>query len=193
MNETASQTESPSNNLCIACGLCCTGHLFSHAKIKPTEIESTQDLGFNVFHSGSGAPAIQLPCHLWEGQCTIYTHPHKPSVCGNFECKLLQELEDEQVSLEEALSVVQQAKQFIQELEGLIPDGPTGNFRRLLFQHVKQLEQSTAPQETENMIRLKAGALFVLFVQRFGVTDLFNSSDRENSVQSASWGGESHI
>jgi hypothetical protein len=129
--------------------------------------------------SGPEKPVFRLPCPLWRGQCTIYTHPHKPSICSDFKCTLLKEIQAGQLQLDEALTVVQRAKQFIQELEVQIPDGQMINFRQRLLEFLNQLEVSTSHTEAVNELRLKAGALLVLFTKRFGVTGLFNTPEQE--------------
>lgn len=171
------ENESASSTLCKACGLCCTGHLFVNAEFKPHEIETTQALGFNVLQSNPEKPVFTLPCHLWKGQCTIYAHPQKPSICGDFKCKLLKEVEGEELALDDALAVVEQARQMILELEMQLPVGQDRNFRRRLFEYVNQLERSNSQTDTVKTFRLKAGVLLVLFAQRFGVTGLFNKPE----------------
>ena len=169
--------------MCKACGLCCTGHLFVNAEFKPDEIETTQALGFNVLQSDPEKPKFTLPCHLWKGQCTIYAHPQKPSICGDFKCKLLKEVEGEELSLDDALTVVQQARQMILELEMQLPAGQDRNFRRRLFEHVNKSERSSSRTNAIDKFRLKAGVLLVLFAQRFGVTGLFNKPEIEKSTE----------
>jgi len=183
MCETRQENEPASAILCKACGVCCTGHIFVTADLEPAEIETTQALGLNVLQSHPDKPVFRLPCPLWKGQCTIYTYPHKPSICGDFRCKLLREILDGQLQLNEALTVVQRAKQLIQELEGELHDKQVINFRRRLFEYVSQLERSTSHTEAGNTFRMKAGVLLVLFAQRFGVTGLFNTLEQEQSPQ----------
>lgn len=183
MTDLVQKSEPASATLCKACGSCCTGHLFTHASFKPSEVETTRALGLQVLQTNPDKPHFLLPCPLWEGHCTIYTHPNKPSICGNFKCKLLREMQDDSIPLAEALSVVQRAKQLIQELERQLPDGQHSNFRRRLFEYVDQLQRAASPTESENAFRLKAGVLLVLFAQRFGVKGLFNKSEQEMSAQ----------
>src|SRR4030095_17126719 len=42
---------SQANVLCRACGLCCTGHLFVWAKLRPAELDPAEALGLSVFRS----------------------------------------------------------------------------------------------------------------------------------------------
>lgn len=175
--------EPASATLCKACGLCCTGHLFVNAEFKLAQVETTRALGLNVLQTNPETPVFSLPCPLWKGQCTIYTHPHKPSICGDFKCKLLREVEEEQLGLDEALLVVQRTKQLINELDAQVPVGQSNNFRRHLFEYLTELEKSTSHTEAEKAFRLKAGALLVMYTQRFGVIGLFNKPEQEKSAQ----------
>lgn len=182
-NATILENEAASSTLCKACGLCCTGHLFINAEFKPHEIETTQALGFEVLQSNPEKPVFTLPCHLWRDQCTIYAHPQKPSICGDFKCNLLKNVEGEELPLGDALTVVQQARQMILELEMQLPAGKDRNFRRRLFEYANQLEQSSSRTNVMDKFRLKAGVLLVLFAKRFGVTGLFNESETEKPIE----------
>lgn len=179
MSETRSDNESASSTLCKACGLCCTGHMFINAEFTPPEVETTRALGLSVLQADPEKPVFQLPCPLWQGHCTIYNHPHKPSICGNYKCKLLKEVEGGQLDLSAALIVVEQAKGLIRELEPHLPASQDTNFRKRLFEYAKRLEAAVAQNNGENDFRLKTGALLVMFAKRFGVTGLFNKPGAE--------------
>jgi uncharacterized protein len=176
-------SETNSSSLCKSCGLCCTGHLFTNAPLNPTEFKPALTLGLELVQLQTQKTAFRLPCPLWEGQCAIYTHPLKPSICGDFNCKLLQEVEEEKLQLDDGLAVVRRTKQMIQELDGHLHSRQSNNFRRRLFEYVNQLEKSASPTDADNVFRLKVGVLLVLFAQRFGVTGLFNQPEQEQSAQ----------
>src|SRR5215213_3090354 len=111
--------ESQTSDLCKACGLCCTGHLFVWGKLKSNEINSAKALGLNVLGSGPKDRGFSQPCSLWDGECTIYTSSHYPHFCGLYKCKLLKELMDESITLSSAVIVVQDAKARIDEVKSL--------------------------------------------------------------------------
>src|SRR5215831_2880323 len=96
--------------LCKSCGLCCTGHLFIWAKLRPSELDPAEALGLTVFRSDPTQRGFSQPCPLWNGQCTIYNSPHYPHVCRAYQCKLLKEVLSGKISLLEALSIIEQAK-----------------------------------------------------------------------------------
>jgi len=158
--------ESEASLLCKSCGLCCTGHLFTWGKLRSAELKSAHALGLKVLGTEPNQRGFSQPCSLWAGQCTIYSSPDYPHFCGLYKCKLLKELMDESVTLPEALTVVQQAKGMIKEVDGLLPVSLNNNFRERL---VSQLEN---PGEKDLEFQEKARTLLVLYKDRFGVKDI---------------------
>jgi hypothetical protein len=178
-----STNKSPGNILCKSCGLCCTGHLFSWTKLRAAEMDSAEALGLNVLRSDPRQRAFSQPCPVWHGQCTIYTSPHYPRFCHTYKCKLLKEVLDENAALPAALIVVQEAKELIHELEGLLPRSPNNNFRERLVEHFENPESPNVSGRHEDMDldlrRLKARALLNLYENVFGVTDLVDNPIEE--------------
>ena len=163
--------ESDATTLCKACGLCCTGHLFAWAKLRSSEMESAKALGLNVLGSDPKSRGFSQPCPLWEGECTIYTSPQYPHFCGLYKCKLLKNVMDETAQLDDALTVVQQAKSMIQELEAFLPATSTTNFRERLISHIEH-EQNAEFQQ-------KAHALLLFYRDQFGVKDLVDNLEEK--------------
>ena len=171
--------ESPSTILCKSCGLCCTGHLFVWAKLKSAELSSAQSLGLHVFGSEPSQRGFSQPCPLWDGQCTIYTSPQYPHFCRTYKCKLLKEVLDESTSLPFALTVIQQAKEMIHDVESLLPNSPNPNFRERLVAQLEALEDSDRQQDMDLEFRQKADALLLFYEKVFGVKDLVDTPDEE--------------
>ena len=73
---------------------------------------------------------------------------------------------DESVTLPEALTVVQEAKGMIEEVDGLLPVSLNKNFRERL---VAQLEN---PGEKDLGFQEKARTLLLFYKDRFGVKDI---------------------
>jgi len=176
MDET---NESPATILCKSCGLCCTGHLFVWAKLRSSELESAQTLGLNVFGPDPDQRGFSQPCPLWAGQCTIYTAPQYPHFCSTYKCKLLKELIDESTSLPVALTVIEQAKDMIHDVESLLPGTPNPNFRERLVAELEALQDSDEQEDTNLEFRQKADALLLLYEKVFGVKDLVSKPDDE--------------
>jgi uncharacterized protein len=168
---------SPANILCRACGLCCTGHLFIWAKLRPSELDPAEALGMRVFRADPTQRGFSQPCPLWQGVCTIYASPHYPHICRAYRCRLLKEMLGETVSLPGALQTVEQAKAMIQELEAYLPASSQPNFRERLVARLAALERqktSSPPGDTDLEFQQKAAALLLYYEQVFGVTDVLD-------------------
>jgi len=179
MTGTDETSRSQGTILCKSCGLCCTGHLFSWVRLKSAELDPSQALGLNVIRSDPRQRGFTQPCPLWQGECTVYTSPHYPRVCRTYECKLLKEVVDENVPLPNALTVVQQAKEMIHELESLLPVSPNISFRERLVAHMEYLEGFAEQGNADLKFRLKADALLIFLEKYFGVNDFFDKSAEE--------------
>ena len=171
--------ESQANILCKSCGLCCTGHLFVWAKLRSSELDSARMLGLNVFGSDPSQRGFSQPCPLWDGQCTIYTSPQYPHFCRTYKCKLLKEVIDESTSLPAALTVIQQAKEIIHDMESLLPNSPNPNFRERLVLELEASQNSDEQDDTNLEFRQKADALLLFYEKVFDVKDLVSKPDEE--------------
>lgn len=177
INET---NESPANVLCKSCGLCCTGHLFIWSKLRSSELDSAEALGLRVFRSDPRQRGFSQPCPLWDGECTIYTSLHYPHFCRTYKCKLLKQVLDETTSLPHALTVIQQAKGMIHELEALLPSSPNPNFRERMVERLEELKSLKSPARQENKdvdFQLKARELLNVYEKVFGVKDVVDQPD----------------
>ena len=155
-------TESPANTLCKACGLCCTGHIFAWTKLRSPELDSIQALGVPVFREPERR-GFNQPCPLWQGVCTVYDTPNYPRFCHTYKCKLLKELLAETISLDNALPVIEQTHNLIQEVTALLPPSANPNFSERVLD---QLEHPNTPTELHSAIE----NLLVVYKSRFGVT-----------------------
>jgi len=172
MTKTEETDESQASILCRSCGLCCSGHLFSWAKLRSNELTSARGLGLNVFGSEPSQRGFSQPCPLWEGECTVYTSPHYPHACGTYKCKLLKEVLDETIPLTNALIVIQQTKEIIAELEMFLPVSPNTSFRERLVAHVEYLEESAKQENADVAFQQRATVLLIYYKKYFGVKDL---------------------
>lgn len=158
--------EAQANLLCKACGLCCSGHLFIWAKLRPAELDPAEALGMRVFRSDPNQRGFSQPCPLWKGQCGIYASPHYPHVCRAYRCKLLKDVLGEHITLSAALGLIGQAKAMIDEVEALLPASANNNFRERLVAWIEDPAQKTPEFQHQ------ADALRVFYAQIFGVHDL---------------------
>jgi hypothetical protein len=97
---------SASEQLCLSCGFCCDGTLFSSAPLRPTDPGSHP---LRIVTRDDGSRSLQQPCGaLVDLHCTIYTE--RPAVCRSYKCDLLVALESDEVSLNEAIEIVARVK-----------------------------------------------------------------------------------
>ena len=108
--------------LCQRCGLCCDGNLFSHVPLQRAEVAAARQSGLDVVELAGGAPALRQGCPALKGrQCSVYAE--RPEGCRRYGCRLYGALERREISLEEAVAVVEQAHGLLSAVEaGLGPD-----------------------------------------------------------------------
>ncbi len=91
-------------NICVNCGLCCDGTLFTFAKIRENEIIDPS-FDFNVSDS-DGKKGFKLGCcYLKDKTCTIYDRrPY--SICSRFKCKTLQSFTENKIDYAKAMEII---------------------------------------------------------------------------------------
>jgi Fe-S-cluster containining protein len=93
--------------LCQACGLCCDGTLFTRVPLAPDELVPEAALG--VVRTDTGARHVPQRCAALSGTvCRVYAQ--RPLACRRYECLLFGALCGGEVSLPEAVTVVQRAQ-----------------------------------------------------------------------------------
>lgn len=129
------------SQLCTSCGLCCTGALHDVAALDEDEVAAAQAVGLEIVEA-SGRFDFALPCPRLEGNwCGIY--PNRPRVCGRYRCKLLSDVEEGYLSLNEALERVATAKQAVRKVLDHLPSGETlARSRRRLLKEAPELPSS---------------------------------------------------
>lgn len=121
--------------LCLRCGLCCDGTLFTQVPLAAGEV-----VRLPVLVREDGRAALRQPCAALEGRCcTIYEE--RPASCRRFRCMLQTALAETEVSLAEALAVVDEAHALLAAVAP--PPGPGAAVQR-----VRQLAQAQ-PERAE--------------------------------------------
>ncbi|HJU76527.1 MAG TPA: YkgJ family cysteine cluster protein [Sphingomicrobium sp.] len=160
---TARETPSIGSQLCTKCGLCCTGALHDRAVLEPEELEFARDLGLEV--QTEGRLAFALPCKYLQGcSCSIYSN--RPKVCARYQCQLLDDVQQANVSLDAALEHVRVAKRMCDDVRALLPPGM--NFpqaRRLL--HEPPSAEAAAGRSAEMRLRLALTTLCLYLDKHF--------------------------
>lgn len=109
------------SSLCLACGLCCEGILYTHAVVKPDEIEHVRALGLTVETFGDTLGCRQ-PCPLYrEQRCSAY--PNCLSICKVYQCVMLKNYLAGGITCEEGLQTVQRARELLAAVLEQLPVG----------------------------------------------------------------------
>ena len=181
MTEIEYSRASDATALCKACGLCCSGHLFSWVRLKATELTPLEKIGLNVIRTDPRQRGFTQPCPMWNGICTIYDSHQYPRGCDSYKCKLLRELLDESVSLPKALKVVKRAKKRISEVDSLLPASSISSFRERLVTYWESNGESNESGYVDPELQQKAHALLLLYRDDFGVNDLVDALDESSA------------
>jgi hypothetical protein len=105
------------SQLCLSCGLCCQGLMEKAAVLEPNEIELAKELKLEYFMTIDGIYKFHLPCPLVsENVCTVYGNRH-PSVCTEFQCLLLDQLLNDEISLEASLKIIHKIKKYTNSIK----------------------------------------------------------------------------
>jgi Fe-S-cluster containining protein len=117
--------QSVEERLCLACGFCCDGTLFTRVRLQSEDsVESLKSAQLRLQQDDQGDWIMQQPCSGYR-QDACQTYHCRPARCGLFRCTLLRYVEAGEVSEAEALSVIRDTKQtrnqLITELEKVFP------------------------------------------------------------------------
>src|SRR4051812_1028246 len=93
--------------LCLKCGLCCDGTLFTHVALTVPEAQRLK--GRVELEANEQAGVLRQPCSALERcKCTVYAD--RPKGCERFVCLLGAALTSGEVPLNEALETVREAQ-----------------------------------------------------------------------------------
>jgi Fe-S-cluster containining protein len=110
---------SASSELCISCGLCCSGVIYDSVPLREDERARAEELDMHPYEDPPGQARFDLPCrHLSGTRCSVYNR--RPGPCAAFRCELLKKFEAGQVSANEALGRIAEAKTMLDQLYPLV-------------------------------------------------------------------------
>lgn len=107
--------------LCLECGLCCRGALFDWFHSNDTESYEFRDTDIEFFINAIDdddteiSGSLPCRCHV-DGRCSIF--PDRPETCSRYSCQLLRSVFNGSVGIDDALSIVSDAKQQFDWLVG---------------------------------------------------------------------------
>lgn len=124
-------------SVCVGCGLCCDGTLFSHLGVM-----DESDLGLPLRALGvsiiaeADPPVFALPCPAFDGWCCTVHSLHRPAACGWFECDLSTAVAAGEVSREEAGSVIAATRALRDRVRA--GEAPESELRAAVARHFRQ-------------------------------------------------------
>jgi hypothetical protein len=140
------------SRLCVSCGLCCDGTLFSHVKISGSEREELARSGIGVGEK-KGRDVMWLPCGKLEGKCcTIYSQ--RPQGCRAFVCALGARVVAKELLVEDALVHVNELQARLSKLASVLPPGDGPVFRRAR-EHVDSTTAEVTQEQLEAFRRVE--------------------------------------
>lgn len=117
------------STLCLACGMCCDGNLFTQVPLAEDEATRLRERGLPVISREDGSPALRQRCDALAGRCcTVYAE--RPAACQRHVCMLHAALAADELSLPEALAIVEKAQALLAAADAVLPPGPTAVMQR---------------------------------------------------------------
>ncbi len=152
--------------LCLECGLCCTGVFHSKAVIYSSEDrECAESFDANIFFQEE-VEYFTLPCPIYDGKCPIY--PHNPSVCQSHRCDLLKSIDNNEIKLEKAITIVQKIKQTIYTIDHDIQFSLLETNSKDINFIFSQFFETTSKEERKSFVNLlKKYAAFSYLMKKY--------------------------
>lgn len=140
------QPEDPETALCLACGICCSGVLFSHAEVEEHELPRLARRGLPVIRVEGASAELNLPCAA-HGPAGCGVYEDRPEKCASYACKLRGRLARGAIALEAALATVERIKELARAVDAALPPG------EWLWSRAAGLRVAAAPSAVEERRR----------------------------------------
>ncbi|MFM2152448.1 MAG: hypothetical protein RL199_883 [Pseudomonadota bacterium] len=122
--------------LCLSCGLCCDGTLFGLVRVDAAEAAHAARHRLAVVTRDDGVMRLAQPCNALDGTaCRIYGD--RPQTCRHYLCDLARALEEDELGLDEASSVVDETKRLRDTLAAALGPDDAPHLRRRLQQRAR--------------------------------------------------------
>jgi uncharacterized protein len=123
-------------SICIGCGLCCNGILHNHVDVDPDDESAVVAAGLPILREGSKR-VFRQPCPKFScGACSVYAD--RPAVCRTYRCKLLKNVDEGHLTIEEAGDKIATAKTLIGTVASAVPEGATSELRARAAKRLKE-------------------------------------------------------
>jgi hypothetical protein len=153
-------------SLCLECGLCCDGTVFSYMTVQADEQEYVESLGLSTIADGDRFLSPQ-PCPAFQDSCCSLYTVGRPMACGAYECGLLWGLRNEERSRDECVAVILLVRAVARELEDLMEIAPGSFHRRAVATYIAEHSPQDDPDTNADFL-LAFHRLADLGMQHFG-------------------------
>ncbi len=115
--------------LCLACGMCCDGNLFTQVPLVADEAARLRRRGLVVLEREDGSLALRQRCSaLADRRCAAYEE--RPAGCRRYVCMLFIALAADELSLAEAQGLVAEAQALLAAADAVLAPGPAAVMQR---------------------------------------------------------------
>ena len=109
-------------SLCLRCGLCCDGNLFTRVPLADLEVAPARARGLALVARPDGGSALRQRCAALSG-CACEIYDQRPATCRSYRCMLLSALAADELAPAEAHALVAEAHARLAALAAALPSG----------------------------------------------------------------------
>ncbi len=134
--------------------MCCDGAVHAFARIKAADVEPAQAAGFAPYDTPDGLPAIPLPCHYLEGTACRRYDDWRPSICGDYFCKVQRRVAAGECSEDEAFQRIEGVLNARAQVQSVLPPGTSLWEARKRYGELASTRQALTPDDARLVARL---------------------------------------
>jgi hypothetical protein len=152
------------NNICIKCGMCCDGTLFTFANIEKDEKLHPLFEAEIITINQSEKTGFSQPCaYLNDCVCSIYNSEKikRPLVCGKFKCKLLVKYQASQINYNDAIALIEKTKDLAAKQNNLLSNTWPELSKLSTAKKIKELKNMLEKSEDKTQFRKQFGQLLL--------------------------------
>ena len=148
-------SEPDESRVCLSCGLCCSGTVYSVIPLEAGEEARAAASGFALVRDADGERGAAQPCPQLQGTaCRLYGG-WRPRACEDYACRLLGALRRGELSEDEAMARIARLKAMIAQH---LPDSG-GRSLRALVSEAAELTRRGAIDPDEARLVVAVGAV----------------------------------